>query len=165
MCKSTSPYDVFKYCSGSDLNGNQEPKKPTWCWPHTFVDSMVLYDGVLMTANGACCATNGDCAVTSAEACATVNGRFHGSDTTCQEITCCPLPFADADRDGDVDQDDFGAFQLCYTGTVGGVPTGCVCFDRNGDGTIDAVDLESFTDCWTSANVTWTQVLTPDCTP
>jgi len=61
--------------------------------------------------------------------------------------TFCNDPFADADGDGDVDQDDFAAFQICYTGPGGGVPDDCSCFDNDADGDIDTTDLGDFENC------------------
>lgn len=60
----------------------------------------------------------------------------------------CGAVFADRDKDGDVDQVDFGEFQKCYTGTSTGIATGCECFDQNTDEKIDAADLNAFTNCW-----------------
>lgn len=60
----------------------------------------------------------------------------------------CGAVFADRDKDGDVDQADFGEFQKCYTGLESGIASGCECFDRDGDEKIDATDLNAFTDCW-----------------
>ncbi len=157
-------YDVFKYCSGSDLNQNNSIKKEDWCWRNTFVDSLTLYDGVLVTSDGACCTTDGNCTVTSASACAGSNGVFHGTGTTCESVVCCPVPFADADHDDDVDQDDFGAFQVCYNG-AGAVPTGCACFDRDQDNNVDSDDFTAFSRCWTGPNVPWSQAVTPSCNP
>ncbi len=62
-------------------------------------------------------------------------------------------------------QDDFGLFQVCYAGTNGGVPDGCECLDRNGDGSIDGLDFTLFSNCFTGANVQWSPGLTPSCTP
>lgn len=62
-------------------------------------------------------------------------------------------PFADADQDGDVDQADFAALQVCYTGGAGpfSLPAECACFDRpeslEPDGDIDQADLFKFEDC------------------
>jgi hypothetical protein len=111
-------------------------------------------------ATGACCTAQGcvlDKTQTECEDAlpAGLDGVFQGIHTTCQNRICCPSPFADADWDGDVDQDDFGAFQVCYTGTNGGVPAGCSCFNRNGDNGVDATDFTKFTDCFTGPNVTW----------
>ena len=76
------------------------------------------------------------------------SGHNLAATQTCP-ITCS-VPFADADLDGDVDLDDFGAFQRCYTG-VGGTATGqCKCYDRpeesfpNGDGDVDQTDFNVF---------------------
>ncbi|GMU21042.1 MAG: hypothetical protein AMXMBFR13_11370 [Phycisphaerae bacterium] len=64
----------------------------------------------------------------------------------------CPDPFADFDEDGDVDQEDFGAFQACITGSFfGPVLPGCECFDRPEpdapDANIDQVDYQAFQYC------------------
>lgn len=62
----------------------------------------------------------------------------------------CFVPFADADGDGDVDQEDYGVWQLCFTGTIGGipdVPEYCTCFDREGDDDIDQTDFNAFQNC------------------
>ena len=53
------------------------------------------------------------------------------------EVRLCPAPFADTDEDGDVDRDDFAGLQACFTGTNGGAPTGCGCFNRAGDSDVD----------------------------
>jgi hypothetical protein len=69
----------------------------------------------------------------------------------------CPKPFADADRDGDVDQDDFAAFQLCYTGShdPGGLfdRLHCSCFDREQDGDVDGDDYGAFEHCATGPGI------------
>lgn len=74
-----------------------------------------------------------------------------GQFRTCLTVPCCPEPFADADRDHDVDQSDFALFQECITGPAGGVSLPCRCFDREnageGDGRIDSADLAAFLDC------------------
>ncbi len=80
----------------------------------------------------------------------------------------CHEPFADADGDLDVDQDDFGAFQRCTTGGGGDpIPTDpfyeCTCFDRAPPtGQIDNADLEAFEACATGPSVPWTPG-TPNC--
>lgn len=67
------------------------------------------------------------------------------------QVITCGQPFADADGDNDVDQEDFAMFQACFTGPNGGVPPGCECFDRPGpglgDGGIDSADLLEFEEC------------------
>jgi hypothetical protein len=70
--------------------------------------------------------------------------------------------WADADADGDVDADDFGKFQLCYTGsdpeaTMPSDPK-CKCFDRPApttDNHVDNSDLIEFDKCATGADVPW----------
>jgi len=86
--------------------------------------------------------------------------------------TECPVPFADADEDGDVDQDDYGAFQACFTGMGGGVPEGCECFDRpeegypRGDHDIDQDDWGAFEACATGPAVRFDpENPPPGCTP
>ena len=68
-------------------------------------------------------------------------------------VVPCNEPFADADGDGDVDQDDFAVFQTCFTGTNAGPvpsePDYCLCFDVEGnsgipDNDIDEADLAVF---------------------
>ncbi len=75
----------------------------------------------------------------------------------------CHDPFADADEDGDVDQEDFGALEACITGPAPGNPpipedpAYCVCFDRPEepqggeppvrDGAIDQQDISRFEAC------------------
>jgi hypothetical protein len=51
----------------------------------------------------------------------------------------------DFDDDGDVDLTDFGAFQLCFTGSDGG-PVGPECEpgDFDGDGDVDLTDFGSY---------------------
>ena len=71
-------------------------------------------------------------------------------------ITSCSDPFADADDDGDVDQDDFAVFQLCYSDDGNPFPTDpeyCSCFNRpegdppQGDVDIDQTDAAAFEAC------------------
>ncbi len=132
----------------------------------TEIDSMSLLDGVLVSNSnmGACCKPDGECVITTQGDCTLLDGFYHGANTVCESYLCCPRPFADVDTDGDVDQDDFGAFQLCYNGS-GTAPTGCQCFDRNNDGKIDATDFASFGNCFTGPNVPWSQAATPSCLP
>lgn len=120
-------------------------------------------------AAGACCTSEG-CVLDKTQAeCedappAGLGGIFQGIHSTCENRICCAIPFADVDWDGDVDQDDFGAFQICYSG-LGAAPTGCECLDRDMDGRIDSLDFTWFSDCFTGPNVPWSQAVTPTCTP
>ena len=129
-------------------------------WPDCYIDSATLWDGVYVSPNGACCHADGVCEdVVSESLCEGEHDRYAGINTTCQDsgYKCCPYPFADADKDGDVDQVDFAMFQLCYTGSGGSVPPGCECWDQDnagaGDGHIDAADFTAFNNCWTGPNV------------
>jgi hypothetical protein len=83
----------------------------------------------------------------------------------------CPKPFADYDRDGDVDQEDFAALQLCYTGA--GDPSNlfdrahCGCFDRvNPDNDVDGDDFGAFEHCATGPGILFDmQNPPPGCLP
>jgi hypothetical protein len=82
----------------------------------------------------------------------TVNGTPSAvhADFMTFESTICHQPFADADFDGDVDQDDLGVFQLCYTGSTGTIPLEpeyCACLDIDGDDHIDDSDYALFEQC------------------
>lgn len=69
----------------------------------------------------------------------------------CTSYDTCSIPFADADRDGDVDQMDFGLFQACFTGESTVLPPGqgCSCFDRGGiAGAVDRSDFDEFMNCF-----------------
>jgi len=113
---------------------------------------------------GACCMPDLSCVEVMETVC---TATYRGPGTLCQDVVCCPIPFPDADLDGDVDQSDFGFFQRCYSGY--NVPMRddpmCTCFDRNKDGDVDMYDFGEFLKCYTGANVPWSQGLTPDCTP
>jgi hypothetical protein len=66
------------------------------------------------------------------------------------------LPWPDSDEDGDVDTDDFAAFQRCFTiGTGGGItdPDTCGRFDHDFDNDIDETDLNAFVKCGTGPGV------------
>ncbi len=86
-------------------------------------------------------------------------------DAAVPPFQLCNEPFADADGDSDVDVDDFGSFQRCFTGAIGGASPNCACFDRQQDGDIDNFDFNAFSDCKTGANIPWEPGLTPDCSP
>lgn len=88
------------------------------------------------------------------------DGLIDCDDPNCAEFLACQCndPFADVDGDGDVDQEDFAAFQLCYTGPgQGPPPSGCACFDRPEptapDGDVDQADFGLFQLCASGAFV------------
>lgn len=57
----------------------------------------------------------------------------------------------DFDGDGDVDQDDFDAFEQCFTGAGGQAGAGCELGDFDGDDDIDCDDWALFVLAWTEA--------------
>lgn len=121
---------------------------------HHYVDEVFLTGGVFTSGldpYGACCAPSGCSDVASQTACPV--GTF-SPWTGCGEIICCPMPWPDADRDGDVDATDFAGMQRCLTGGVPEVTAECTCFDHNNDNRIDVVDLEAFIDCGTGPGIT-----------
>ena len=134
-------------------------------------NDFVLHGGAGYSLYGACCKPDASCEENTTQAHCEgplpddLGGRWQGTSSTCSTVSCCPIPFADADHDGDVDQDDFGAFQVCFTGYDGGVPPGCSCFERNSDSAITVADFQAFGHCWTGPNVPWNQSLTPTCVP
>lgn len=71
----------------------------------------------------------------------------------------CPEPFADWDRDNDVDMLDFAELQRCYTLTPTAIESGCECFDYNHDGKIDEDDFTVFMACGSGPGID----LDPDC--
>lgn len=131
------------------------PERAIW------IDYINVQDGVPSqldgTPKGACCKPDGTCSLESSADCATAGGNYNGDFSSCPEF-CCPIPAADADRDGDVDMDDFGAFQACYSGTEPADLTGqCGCLDKvdTPPGVIDDADFLKFLDCATRPAVLW----------
>ena len=98
------------------------------------------------------------------------NGLTDCADPACAGTAACQChdPFADIDGDGDVDQVDFGLWQLCFTGPNGlGFDAGrCECLDRDdkngdhlynppddGDGDVDMDDFAKFAKCYSGPGV------------
>lgn len=109
---------------------------------------------------GACCLPDGSCIDNqTVPGCNAAAGTFAGLNTTCATTSCplppCHGPFADADNDGDVDLNDFGVMQACFTGPGGQYTNAgtCHCFDRDGDSDIDGDDFVRFQNCATRANL------------
>jgi len=123
-------------------------------WTTAYLDRPVLLGGVGNTSEGACCDTEGGCTVTTSANC---TGTWQGVGTDCDPNPCCPQVWADVDRDGDVDQADFAAFQICFSGAGTTASSECNCWDRDssgaGDGDVDADDYSVFNTCWTGPNV------------
>jgi hypothetical protein len=59
----------------------------------------------------------------------------------------------DSDHDGDVDQADYGAFQVCMARLFGPYSPRCDWADLNGDAAIDSSDLAIFLACTSGADV------------
>jgi len=67
---------------------------------------------------------------------------------------------ADSDGDGDVDQEDFGRFQVCFSAPgVPAVPADCGFADLDGDTWVDQVDCGLFLACVSGPGV----AVEPDC--
>lgn len=73
--------------------------------------------------------------------------------------TACNDHWADSDGDDDVDQDDFGSLQACFSGTGRPARSGCECFDRpesglpHGNNAVDSDDFAAFESCVSSPAV------------
>jgi len=59
---------------------------------------------------------------------------------------------SDFDDDHDVDQEDFGFFQACYSGAGVNYEQGCEEADLNGDNAVDQEDFDIFQGCLGGAN-------------
>ncbi len=160
-------------CDSSYANGKKRPTRmgDTRCdgggW-QTNKSKFISFDSVRLSGGvggaaptGACCKNDGTCVEAEQVTCEDppINGHFQGTGTVCPPaagaVTCCPYPFADADTDGDVDAEDFGTFQVCYSGNGVAAPSGCECFDREQDTDVDGVDYTEFNNCWSGPNVPW----------
>ena len=81
---------------------------------------------------------------------------FWFDDVELSTASPCHQPRADVDGDQDVDQTDFGFFQLCYTGFRFATPyhiATCGCLDINADRAINAADLGSFLTCYSGPDI------------
>ena len=65
----------------------------------------------------------------------------------------CSLVPGDTDGDGDVDQEDFGRFQVCLSGQDVAVTGSCVDVDLDNDSDVDGIDFGKFMNCMTGAGV------------
>lgn len=129
---------------------------------------------------GACCFRTGfgtgTCSILKDDQCAAQGGTYLGTDSTCGSANAncgdfCSTPtdpWADTNLDKDVDQEDFGYFQLCYTGSATfTLSVGCACLDKfnaggsGKDGFIDASDLQHFIDCVTGPTVSFNAAIPP----
>ena len=71
------------------------------------------------------------------------------------DLSGCPLPVpGDFDRDGDVDQEDYGRFQACLSGTgVSQDEPACQDAKFDGDIDVDPADAAMFQGCMSGPNV------------
>jgi hypothetical protein len=67
----------------------------------------------------------------------------------------------DLDGDNDVDQEDFGPFQNCFSGASIPYEPGCDIADFNGDGSVDQQDFNIYQGCFTGPNI----AANPNCAP
>ncbi|MHC4443312.1 MAG: glycoside hydrolase family 9 protein [Planctomycetota bacterium] len=67
-------------------------------------------------------------------------------------VSSMPLAASDFDRDGDVDQEDFGHFQICLSGDTRPYEPGCDDADLHTDGDVDQDDFIVFQSCMNGAN-------------
>ncbi|MBP7933710.1 MAG: hypothetical protein KA354_03585 [Phycisphaerae bacterium] len=98
------------------------------------------------------------------------NGLTDCADPNCAGTPACSCrdPFADLDGDSDVDQVDFGLWQLCFSGPAGIPfdPDACACLDRDdsnadhlfnppddGDGDVDMDDFAKFAACYSGPGI------------
>ena len=121
-------------------------------------------------SNGACCLSSGECVEVGSESeCLGQDpaALWAGDGTNCSAdengngkadaCEACVLhdPFADSDGDGDVDQDDFAWFQMCYTSDNPSAFDAvlCSCMDQDEDEDVDQQDLLAFEACASGPDV------------
>jgi hypothetical protein len=120
-------------------------------------DGEVCDDGTACTIGESCMAgTCGGGQVVECGECQACNAETG----ECSVSTCtpdpCGVPFADGDKDGDVDQNDFGLWQRCFSGPGPEEwpdPIACGCFDRDGDTDVDQEDFGAFQICISGAAI------------
>ncbi len=126
--------------------------------PRVFRGPSTLCDET--TCVGACCGGFKSCAQAQSHLCPAAD--FKGVGTQCEGQNCpCTSTtqlWADSDTDQDVDMDDFGALQACFTGLSIVIPPGCACFDRidPAGSLIDLADFNEFVKCATGPAIPYT---------
>ena len=171
---SDPPYQPYGGCwDGADCEFGDEMGCTIPLYNYTdWLDDVYVQDGEsyydpddpcdLPPTTGACCRTDGTCEADVEENnCLPPDVWREGE--ACGDTPCCPKPWADIDGDDDVDQQDFGLWQVCFTGDGGGVNAGCECYDRDdADGSqkdagayddVDATDFQWFANCVTGPTV------------
>lgn len=93
------------------------------------------------------------------------DGLTDCADPDCSQTVNCKenVPFADVDGDGDVDQQDFGFFQLCFSGPLEHYSIGCGFLDRNHNLAVDGEDFLQFQACYSGPMVKPTLANNPNC--
>ncbi len=112
------------------------------------VDDVAVRGGQGYAAPGACCFPDTSCVEALRGDCLLLGGQPADGGTACENTACCPPLPADHDMDTDVDLQDFGWFQTCFTGQrnpITDVPCTCADFDHDND--VDADDLVRFLGC------------------
>jgi len=74
-----------------------------------------------------------------------------GDDTEQWDVAVQSI--ADFDYDNDVDLEDFGQFQVCYSGPGREYPSGCENADLDDDNDVDQTDFTQFQSCMAGANI------------
>ncbi len=137
----TGPPDGWRYMMNAPLSQN-------WGWADNYVDRVTLLGGIGASMKGACCMPDTSCASVFQSECLSQGGRWTAVGQSCESAACCAEAFGDADNDGAVDMNDFGALQRCLTGESVAGTGRCLCFDANGDGSVAGpADLDRFSDC------------------
>lgn len=78
------------------------------------------------------------------------DSELTGSDTLTVTVRLNRLP--DFDGDDDVDMEDFGYFQACFSGSDVPYPSGCELADLDDDNDVDPIDFTYFKPCLAGPN-------------
>lgn len=154
------PCDVAGCGTAQDCDADATPDS---CEPDTDHDAAIDdcdddddNDGVADAQDNCRLVANSDQANSDADAlgdaCDVCAGTIAG--VAVDEQGCPPVLPADMDRDGDVDQTDFGAFQLCLTGSA--MPQtneSCARALLDGDDDVDGEDTRVFIACLSGPGV------------
>jgi hypothetical protein len=126
--------------------------------------AFVLVYGVNPQPVGACVNTSGSvrtCTPRQTQSQCNPNGTsinwYQGQD--CSGYGPCGQAWADSNYDNAVDQDDFAAFQVCYTNAVDpNMTTKCKCLDRDKANGVDDGDFTKFQACITGPMTPFTLI-------
>lgn len=148
--------DMLDLQPGDPFTGDTDTWSSDYTTPASRLDRFILTDSVITV--GARFVLNTLTMTPMARVAAGLQAADTTSDRTSDHLpivmdlripvlTGCPSPFADGDEDLDVDQSDFGNWQVCTKGMDVPVDETCLCFDRDGDRDLDAADLAAFLAC------------------